>query len=135
MRNVTCTSCGKHYDYDADDFCPKCGSYNPRRVGRLRAPYPALRLEGHSRPAPPHPPGALRLVPPSPAPRRPAPGVALRPKSALPKPADASRTAVSVPLPGLSGRMRPALPAGSGWSWWRQVWYSCCWPLSPLLMP
>lgn len=29
MRRVVCKDCGKHYDYDRDDFCPKCGSYNP----------------------------------------------------------------------------------------------------------
>lgn len=29
MRKVTCADCGKHYDYDVDDFCPKCGSFNP----------------------------------------------------------------------------------------------------------
>lgn len=29
MRLVTCSECGKHYDYDKDDFCPKCGVYNP----------------------------------------------------------------------------------------------------------
>ena len=29
MRKVTCASCGRPYDYDSDDFCPKCGSYNP----------------------------------------------------------------------------------------------------------
>ena len=29
MRKVTCQDCGKHYDYDVDDFCPKCGSFNP----------------------------------------------------------------------------------------------------------
>ena len=28
MRRVTCTSCGKVYDFDADDFCPKCGAFN-----------------------------------------------------------------------------------------------------------
>lgn len=29
MRKVTCKDCGKHYDYEVDDFCPRCGSYNP----------------------------------------------------------------------------------------------------------
>ncbi len=29
MRKVTCKDCGRRYDYDVDDFCPKCGSYNP----------------------------------------------------------------------------------------------------------
>lgn len=26
---VKCRSCGKRYDYEKDDFCPKCGAYNP----------------------------------------------------------------------------------------------------------
>lgn len=29
MRRVQCTNCGQRYDYDRDDFCPKCGAYNP----------------------------------------------------------------------------------------------------------
>lgn len=29
MRNVCCADCGKRYDYDVDDFCPRCGSFNP----------------------------------------------------------------------------------------------------------
>lgn len=29
MRKITCADCGRRYDYDVDDFCPKCGSYNP----------------------------------------------------------------------------------------------------------
>lgn len=29
MRNIRCADCGKRYDYDADDFCPRCGSFNP----------------------------------------------------------------------------------------------------------
>ena len=29
MRILVCRDCGKRYDYDKDDFCPKCGSYNP----------------------------------------------------------------------------------------------------------
>lgn len=28
MRKVTCGDCGRVYDYDKDDFCPKCGSFN-----------------------------------------------------------------------------------------------------------
>ena len=31
MRILVCRDCGKRYDYDKDDFCPKCGSYNPPR--------------------------------------------------------------------------------------------------------
>lgn len=29
MRRIRCKDCGKSYDYDKDDFCPKCGAYNP----------------------------------------------------------------------------------------------------------
>lgn len=29
MRRVTCKDCRYVYDYDKDDFCPRCGSYNP----------------------------------------------------------------------------------------------------------
>lgn len=29
MRKVTCKDCGRVYDFDKDDFCPKCGSFNP----------------------------------------------------------------------------------------------------------
>jgi hypothetical protein len=25
---LTCKDCGKRYDYEQDEFCPKCGSYN-----------------------------------------------------------------------------------------------------------
>lgn len=28
MRKVRCYECGKTYDYDTDDFCPKCGAFN-----------------------------------------------------------------------------------------------------------
>lgn len=40
MHLVTCSECGKHYDYDKDDFCPKCGVYNPpgRQQPRKAAP-------------------------------------------------------------------------------------------------
>lgn len=29
MRRVRCKDCRYVYDYDRDDFCPRCGSYNP----------------------------------------------------------------------------------------------------------
>ena len=35
MRKVTCASCGRPYDYDSDDFCPKCGSYMVEKGNKL----------------------------------------------------------------------------------------------------
>lgn len=34
MRAVRCEECGKRYDYDVDDFCPRCGAFNqpPRTI-------------------------------------------------------------------------------------------------------
>ncbi len=29
MPSIICRDCGRRYDYDKDDFCPKCGSFNP----------------------------------------------------------------------------------------------------------
>ena len=29
MRMVICKDCKKRYDYDRDDFCPRCGAFNP----------------------------------------------------------------------------------------------------------
>ena len=26
MRNVRCHDCGKRYNFDKDDFCPRCGA-------------------------------------------------------------------------------------------------------------
>jgi len=38
MRKIRCYDCGKRYDYDIDDFCPKCGSFTqPARVSRIGA--------------------------------------------------------------------------------------------------
>ena len=28
MRRIVCDECGKPYDYDRDEFCPKCGAFN-----------------------------------------------------------------------------------------------------------
>lgn len=39
MRHITCKDCGRRYDYDRDDFCPKCGSYNPPQAN------PSTQLE------------------------------------------------------------------------------------------
>lgn len=50
MRKVTCASCGRPYDYDSDDFCPKCGSYNPPpdRAGARPAQAPPARVSAAS---------------------------------------------------------------------------------------
>ena len=70
MRKVTCASCGRPYDYDSDDFCPKCGSYNPPpdRAGARPAQAPPARgaaaSEDRPRPAaqPKTPPVGSRSV-------------------------------------------------------------------------
>ena len=54
MRKVTCASCGRPYDYDSDDFCPKCGSYNPTpdRAGARPAQAPPARVSAASKDRP-----------------------------------------------------------------------------------
>ena len=54
MRKVTCASCGRPYDYDSDDFCPKCGSYNPPpdRAGARPAQSPPARVSAASKDRP-----------------------------------------------------------------------------------
>ena len=44
MRKIQCGECRKIYDFDIDDFCPKCGAFNqPSRAGTGRA---VLRKDG-----------------------------------------------------------------------------------------
>ena len=54
MRKVTCASCGRPDDYDSDDFCPKCGSYNPPpdRAGARPAQAPPARVSAASKDRP-----------------------------------------------------------------------------------
>lgn len=33
MRKVQCYNCGRRYDFDEDDFCPRCGAFNPPGKG------------------------------------------------------------------------------------------------------
>jgi len=38
MRKVCCYECGKRYDFDVDDFCPRCGAFTqPARPSRIGA--------------------------------------------------------------------------------------------------
>ncbi|MEG0779215.1 MAG: hypothetical protein RRY95_05310 [Oscillospiraceae bacterium] len=46
MRRVQCEECHKVYDYDEDDFCPRCGAYNlPPKAERTRVD--GLNEAGH----------------------------------------------------------------------------------------
>ncbi len=47
MRSVRCCECGKHYDYEEDGFCPKCGAFNqPPRSTRIGADGSVVRVDG-----------------------------------------------------------------------------------------
>lgn len=47
MRRVRCHECGKRYDFDVDDFCPKCGAFNqPVRKSRISADGSVVRVDG-----------------------------------------------------------------------------------------
>ncbi|MDO4314898.1 MAG: hypothetical protein Q4C45_03910 [Oscillospiraceae bacterium] len=47
MQKVQCYECGKRYDFDEDDFCPKCGAFNqPRRSTRIGADGSVIRVDG-----------------------------------------------------------------------------------------
>lgn len=47
MQKVRCYECGKSYDFDEDDFCPRCGAFNqPRRSIRIGADGSVVRVDG-----------------------------------------------------------------------------------------
>lgn len=47
MRRVQCYECGKRYDFDVDDFCPRCGAFNPPgRSSRIDADGNVVRVDG-----------------------------------------------------------------------------------------
>ena len=47
MRIVKCYDCGRHYNYDDDGFCPKCGAFNqPAPIARVGADGSIVRVDG-----------------------------------------------------------------------------------------
>ena len=47
MRRIVCEECRKHYDYDKDEFCPKCGAFNqPVKVWGVDAQGNVVRVHG-----------------------------------------------------------------------------------------
>lgn len=47
MRNVRCHECGKRYNYDVDDFCPRCGAFTqPVRTSRIGVDGTVVRVDG-----------------------------------------------------------------------------------------
>jgi len=47
MRKIRCHECGKSYDFDVDDFCPKCGAFNqPGKRTGIGAGGAVIRSEG-----------------------------------------------------------------------------------------
>lgn len=49
MRNVRCHDCGKRYNFDKDDFCPRCGAFTqPPPATRIGTDGRVVRMEGIS---------------------------------------------------------------------------------------
>ena len=47
MRRVRCYECGKTYNYDVDDFCPRCGAFNqPAKSTAIDASGAVIRVDG-----------------------------------------------------------------------------------------
>ena len=47
MRIVKCYDCGRHYNYDEDGFCPRCGAFNqPAPIARVGADGSIVRVDG-----------------------------------------------------------------------------------------
>lgn len=47
MQRIVCEECGKHYDYQKDDFCPQCGAFNPpRRTWGVDSKGDVIRVDG-----------------------------------------------------------------------------------------
>lgn len=49
MQRIVCEECGKQYDFERDDFCPKCGAFNqPVKTWGTDAQGNVIRLHGVS---------------------------------------------------------------------------------------
>ena len=47
MRKVRCHECGKVYNFDAEDFCPRCGAFTqPPKSTAIDADGSVIRVEG-----------------------------------------------------------------------------------------
>jgi len=47
VRKVQCHECGKSYNYDIDDFCPRCGAFTqPQQTHRIGADGSVVRIDG-----------------------------------------------------------------------------------------
>lgn len=47
MRKVQCHECGKRYDFDVDDFCPKCGAFTqPSQSVKIGIDGAVIRADG-----------------------------------------------------------------------------------------
>ena len=47
MKRLVCADCGKRYDFDVDDFCPRCGSFNqPQKKWGFDANGNVIRVDG-----------------------------------------------------------------------------------------
>lgn len=47
MRMIVCEECQKRYDYDRDDFCPRCGAFNqPVKTWGVDAKGNVIRVDG-----------------------------------------------------------------------------------------
>lgn len=47
MRRVRCYECGKIYNFDVDDFCPRCGAFNqPPKSSAIDASGAVIRVDG-----------------------------------------------------------------------------------------
>ena len=47
VRKIKCYDCGKRYDFDVDDFCPKCGAFTqPPKSACVGADGAVIRVEG-----------------------------------------------------------------------------------------
>ena len=47
VRKVRCHECGKVYNFDAEDFCPRCGAFTqPPKSTAIDADGSVIRVEG-----------------------------------------------------------------------------------------
>ena len=47
MKQIACENCGKRYDFEKEDFCPKCGAFNqPVKTWGMDGQGNVIRVDG-----------------------------------------------------------------------------------------